>query len=180
MLRSLRISNKNALKNYPSSSISGLGCPISALLKLFPNALGNFPPFNQYETGAGDASTWQFNDTSDPSGAPNNWLGARTEGATIDYSRHFIPISRCLTNVKIANTICIRIRKKKHLQWTLKLTLLETAGGTSFDAGKRWKLYFHVYDFFFKIVLIFSITMHNISNTKFHTKLYFLKKKCSK
>lgn len=32
-------------------------------------------------TGAGEASTWQFNCTSDPRGAPNNWLGARTEGA---------------------------------------------------------------------------------------------------
>lgn len=80
------ISNKTtvavAMVNYPSSNISGLGCPISALLKLFPNALDSFPPFSQYETGAGEASTWQFSCTSDPNGAPNNWLGARTDGAT--------------------------------------------------------------------------------------------------
>lgn len=64
---------------YPSSNISGLGCPISAF-KLLPNEFGSFPPFSQYETGAGEASTWQFNCTSDPSGAPNSWLGALTDG----------------------------------------------------------------------------------------------------
>lgn len=68
---------------YPSSNISGRGCPTSALF-IFPEKPGGKrPPFNQYETGAGDASTWQFNWTSEPNGAPSNWLGARTDGATI-------------------------------------------------------------------------------------------------
>lgn len=50
---------------------------------------GTRPPFSQYDTGAGDASTWHSSETSDPSGAPRSWLGARTDGATVNNVRNF-------------------------------------------------------------------------------------------
>lgn len=68
---------------HPSNSISGLGCPSTVLPTPPIKPFGGIrPPFSQYETGDGDASTWHSSWTSEPSGAPSNWLGARTVGAT--------------------------------------------------------------------------------------------------
>lgn len=78
----IKIRKEKKNKTYPSNSISGLGWPVSEFA-LPANPLGGIrPPFNQYETGAGDASTWHSNWTSDPRGAPSNCDGARTDGAT--------------------------------------------------------------------------------------------------
>ena len=68
---------------HPSRSISGRGWPDSVLTPPMKPLSGIRPPFNQYETGAGDASTWHSSATSDPNGAPNNCDGALTVGETI-------------------------------------------------------------------------------------------------
>jgi len=68
---------------HPSRSISGRGWPDSVLMPPMKPLSGIRPPFNQYETGAGDASTWHSSATSDPNGAPNNCDGALTVGETI-------------------------------------------------------------------------------------------------
>lgn len=82
-LNAILEAKKNKNMPYPSRSISGRGWPDSVLAPPIKPLSGIRPPFNQYETGAGDASTWHSSATSDPNGAPNNCDGALTVGETI-------------------------------------------------------------------------------------------------
>lgn len=73
------------LTTHPSNSISGPGEPDSRLdVEMLAKPFEVRAPFSQYETGDGDASTWHSSCTSEPSGVPSSWLGARTMGATVN------------------------------------------------------------------------------------------------
>lgn len=102
---------RNIINTHPSNSISGRGCPTSCPLPTPPMPAikplgGTRPPFNQYETGVGDASTWHSNCTSEPNGAPNNWLGARTEGATIQREKKMFVVRSVRSSKQTCKFLC--------------------------------------------------------------------------
>lgn len=71
------------MQTHPSSSISGRWFPPESLpIPTYP-LIGTLPPFSQYETGDGHASTWHSSATSEPNGAPSSCDGALTVGWTM-------------------------------------------------------------------------------------------------